>query len=216
VLFLRRTHPSALRQSSPRADWQRGGSACASEQEVDLTVGRLNSPGAASFVPPLKAGMVKSRSRVNPQSTIRKENPGRSAWLFDKNRQRVLPFQGIPRDVPRKAAKRGVLSMLSKLSLVLTCGVLASSFSMSAHASSISPARPQPAPSSITLVRDGCGLGFHWAPCGCIRNYTACPVVVAPVAPVVVAPQYAPPVVVTPAVCPYGYYLGPYGRCLPY
>lgn len=76
--------------------------------------------------------------------------------------------------------------------------------------------RPQPTAPGITLVRDGCGLGFHWAPCGCIRNYTACPVVVAPVAPVVVAPQYAPPVVVTPAVCPYGYYLGPYGRCLPY
>ena len=42
------------------------------------------------------------------------------------------------------------------------------------------------------------------------------PYIVAPVAPVVVAPQYAPPVVVTPGVCPYGYYLGPYGRCLPY
>jgi hypothetical protein len=64
------------------------------------------------------------------------------------------------------------------------------------------------------LVRDGCGLGFHIAACGCIRNYTVCPVIVVP-APVVVAPQYAPPVVATP-VCPYGYYLGPYGRCLPY
>ena len=72
-------------------------------------------------------------------------------------------------------------------------------------------------PSGATeLVRDGCGLGFHMAPCGCIRNYTACPVIVAPVAPVVVAPQYAPPVVVRPGACPYGYYLGPYGRCLPY
>jgi hypothetical protein len=103
--------------------------------------------------------------------------------------------------------------MLSKLSLVLTCGVLASSFSMSAQASPFSSIRPQPAAAVIMLVRDGCGLGFHWAPCGCIRNYTACPVIVAPV---VVVPQYAPPVVVTPAVCPYGYYLGPYGRCLPY
>ena len=37
------------------------------------------------------------------------------------------------------------------------------------------------------------------------------PVVVAP-SPVVVAP--AVPVVVAPMVCPYGYYLGPYGRCL--
>jgi hypothetical protein len=106
--------------------------------------------------------------------------------------------------------------MLSKLSLVLTCGVLASSFSMSAQAAPISSVRLQPATTSITLVRNGCGLGFHWAPCGCIRNYTACPVVVAPAAPVVVAPQYAPPVVSRLAICPYGYYLGPYGRCLPY
>jgi hypothetical protein len=150
------------------------------------------------------------------KSTIRKENPGETAWLFDKNRRRVLPFTTAKRNVPRKAAKRGVLSMLSKLSLVLTCGVLASSFSMSAQASPISSVRPQPAAAFITLVRNGCGLGFHWAACGCIRNYTVCPVVVAPVAPVVVAPQYAPPVGARPVVCPYGYYLGPYGRCLPY
>ena len=106
--------------------------------------------------------------------------------------------------------------MLSKLSLVLACGVLASSFSMNAQASQFSSVRPQPTAPVVTLVREGCGLGFHWAVCGCIRNWTACPVVVVPVAPVVVAPQYAPPVVATPAVCPYGYYLGPYGRCLPY
>ena len=106
--------------------------------------------------------------------------------------------------------------MLSKLSFVLACGVLASAFSMNAQASLYSSVRPQPTAPVITLVREGCGLGFHWAVCGCIRNWTACPVVVVPVAPVVVAPQYAPPVVATPAVCPYGYYLGPYGRCLPY
>ena len=76
--------------------------------------------------------------------------------------------------------------MLSKLSLVLGCGVLASSFSMNAQASPFSSVRPQPTAPVITLVRDGCGLGFHWAPCGCIRNYTACPVIVAPVARVVV------------------------------
>jgi len=101
---------------------------------------------------------------------------------------------------------------------------------MSAQASPI-PVRPQAA-AVITLVRDGCGLGFHRALCGCIRNYTACPVVVAPVAPVVVAPHYAPVVVaphhvvapvvvaphhvVAPVVCPHGYYLGAHGACLPY
>jgi len=104
--------------------------------------------------------------------------------------------------------------MLNKLSLSVACSVLA--FSMSAQAAPTSSVRPQSATTSITLVRNGCGLGFHWAPCGCIRNYTACPVVVAPPAPVVVAPQYAPPVITRPAVCPYGYYLDQYGRCLPY
>jgi hypothetical protein len=89
--------------------------------------------------------------------------------------------------------------MLSKLSLILACGVLASLFSITAQASPFSSVRPQPTAADITLVRDGCGLGFHLAPCGCIRNRTACPVIVAPVAPVVAAPQYAPPVTDAPA-----------------
>jgi hypothetical protein len=142
--------------------------------------------------------------------------PKPNGLLFDTLVSVCFRFQQHKRHVPRKPAKKGVSSMLSKLSLVLTCGVLASSFSMSAQAAPISSVRLQPATTSITLVRDGCGLGFHWAPCGCIRNHTACPVIVAPAAPVVVAPQYAPPVVARPVVCPYGYYLGPYGRCLPY
>ena len=95
----------------------------------------------------------------------------------------------------------------------------------------------KPAP-DVTLVRGFCGLGFHRGPYGyCVRNGTvAVPpvvvmpspvvvapsqVVVAPAAPVVAvptAPVVAVPVapVVAPIVCPYGYYLGPYGRCLPY
>jgi hypothetical protein len=105
--------------------------------------------------------------------------------------------------------------MLGK-SLVLTCGLLISSFSVSAQAAPISSIGLEPATTSITLVRNGCGLGFHWAPCGCIRNYTACPVIVAPAAPVIVAPQNPPPVARRPVVCPYGYYLDQYGRCLPY
>ena len=113
------------------------------------------------------------------------------------------------------------LSLLSRLSFLLVCGVLTWSFSTNAQASPLSLVRLAPTPAALTLVRDGCGIGFHYAACGCIRNYTACPIVVAPVvvaptAPAVVVPHYAPPVVATPAVCPYGYYLGPYGRCLPY
>ena len=60
--------------------------------------------------------------------------------------------------------------MLSKLSFVLTCGVLASSFSMSAQASLFSSVRPQQTSTIITLVREGFGWGFHRAACGCIRN----------------------------------------------
>ena len=33
-----------------------------------------------------------ARAASNQQSTIRKENPDETAWLFDKNRRRVLPF----------------------------------------------------------------------------------------------------------------------------
>jgi len=79
------------------------------------------------------------------------------------------------------------------------------------------------AKSGAWLVRDFCGLGFHRGPYGyCMRNGTVAvpPLVVAP-SPVVVAPSPvvvvpAAPVVVAPIVCPYGYYLGPYGRCLLY
>ena len=78
----------------------------------------------------------------------------------------------------------------------------------------------QKAASNIILVWDWCGLGFHRSVYGyCIRNGTVAvpPVVVTPApevvtpAPVVVAPA---PVVVAPVMCPTGYVLGPYGRCL--
>jgi hypothetical protein len=113
--------------------------------------------------------------------------------------------------------------------LILACGALL--FSFSVQASPILFGRVQrPAP-NVTLVRGFCGLGFHRGPYGyCVRNGTVpvppvvvtrspvvvapSPVVVAPAAPVVAVP--AAPVVVAPIVCPYGYYLGPYGRCLPY
>jgi hypothetical protein len=134
---------------------------------------------------------------------------------------------------------RGVSFMRTGfVALVLACG--ASLFSFSVEASPILVPAPKPT-SGVTLVRGFCGLGFHRGPYGyCIRNgtvavppvvVTPAPVVVAP-APMVVAPApvvTAAPVVVTPApvvvtpmpvvaplVCPYGYFLGPYGRCLPY
>ena len=102
--------------------------------------------------------------------------------------------------------------------LILACG--ASLFSFGAQASPILVAPMQKAASDIILVWDWCGLGFHRSPYGyCIRNGTVAvpPVVVTPApevvtpAPVIVTP---PPVVVAPIVCPTGYYLGPYGRCL--
>jgi len=106
--------------------------------------------------------------------------------------------------------------MSRKFALILTLPVLLFSFNAQAFSALSVPA--QTAAPDMTLVRGFCGLGFHRGPYGgCVRNGTvaAPPVVVAP--HVVVAPRYAPPpVVVAPPVCPYGYYLGPYGRCLPY
>jgi hypothetical protein len=106
--------------------------------------------------------------------------------------------------------------MSRKLALVLACSVPALLFSFNVQALSVLSVPTQTA-ADITLVRGFCGLGFHRGPYGgCIRNGT----LAAP--PVVVAPRYAPPVVVVPryarppSVCPYGYYVGPYGRCLPY
>ena len=112
--------------------------------------------------------------------------------------------------------------MSRTLALILACGLLVSLFSSDVQALPALSVTAQTAAPNITLVRGFCGLGFHRGPYGyCVRNGTVYvpPVVVAPAAPVVVAP--AAPVVVAPAtpvpvVCPYGYYLGPYGRCLPY
>ena len=104
--------------------------------------------------------------------------------------------------------------------LILACG--ASLFSFSVQASPILFTPMQKAAPDITFVRDWCGLGFHRGPYGyCMRNGTVAvpPLVVAP-SPVVVEPSPvvvpAVPVVVAPIVCPSGYYLGPYGRCLLY
>ena len=103
--------------------------------------------------------------------------------------------------------------------LILACG--ASLFTFGAQASPIVFAPMQKTASDIILVWDWCGVGFHRGPYGyCVPGglLAAPPVVVAP-SPVIVAPSPvvvapAAPVVVAPIVCPSGYYLGPYGRCL--
>jgi hypothetical protein len=115
----------------------------------------------------------------------------------------------------------GVLLMSRGFVLILACG--ASLFSFSVQASPILFIPMQKAAPNITLVRGFCGLGFHRGPYGyCMRNGTVAvpPVVVVP-SPVIVAPSPvvvvpAAPVVIAPIVCPYGYYVGPYGRCLLY
>jgi hypothetical protein len=105
--------------------------------------------------------------------------------------------------------------------LILAWGGLLFSFSVEASPILFGPV--QKTSPDVTLVRGFCGLGFHRGPYGyCVRNGTVAvpPVVLAP-SPVVVAPSPAvvvpaAPMVVAPIVCPYGFYLGPYGRCLPY
>jgi hypothetical protein len=107
--------------------------------------------------------------------------------------------------------------MSRKLVLILACG--ASLFSFGAQASPIVFAPMQKTPSDIILVWDWCGLGFHRGPYGyCIPGgVLAAPTVVVAPSPVIVAPSpVVVPAVVAPIVCPSGYYLGPYGRCLLY
>ena len=105
--------------------------------------------------------------------------------------------------------------MSRKLALILACGAMLVSFGV--QASPIVFAPMQKAASDLILVWDWCGLGFHRSVYGyCIRNGTVAvpPVVVTP-SPVIVAPSpVVVPAVVAPIVCPSGYYLGPYGRCL--
>ena len=89
--------------------------------------------------------------------------------------------------------------MSRKLALILALPVLL--FSFNAEAFSALPMPAKTAAPDMFLVRGFCGLGRHRGPYGvCIRNGAV----------------VAPPVVVEQPVCPYGYYLGSYDRCLPY
>ena len=106
--------------------------------------------------------------------------------------------------------------MSKRFALILACG--ASLFPFVVQASPIHFAPMQKAASDIILVWDWCGLGFHRSVYGyCIRNGTvaAPPIVVTPSPVIVERPVVVEPSpVVAPIVCPSGYYLGPYGRCL--
>jgi len=115
--------------------------------------------------------------------------------------------------------------MPRRFALILAFG--ASLFSFGVQASPIQLPPMQKAGSDIILVWDWCGLGFHRSVYGyCVRNGTvvvAPPVVESPTvvvpSPTVVVPSPevvvpSPVVVAPPIVCPSGYYLGPYGRCL--
>jgi hypothetical protein len=98
---------------------------------------------------------------------------------------------------------------MTKLALVLACGLGASTVSFNAQAFP-STLSPPVATSDVLPVRGFCGLGAHRSVYGyCVPNGV---VVVAP-------PAYyvPPPVAVVPSVvCPYGYYYyAPYGRCVP-
>jgi|SRR6516225_10192683 hypothetical protein len=98
---------------------------------------------------------------------------------------------------------------MSKITLILACGLLASIIPFTAQAFSGAPVS-QASTSDVMLVRDFCGLGFHRNPWGaCVPNG----VPYGYAAPVVVAPG---PVVAPRVVCPYGYYYYvPYNRCVP-
>src|SRR6188472_2378262 len=114
----------------------------------------------------------------------------------------------------------GVLPMSRGFALILACGAALLSFDVQASPILFPPM--QKAASNIILVWDWCGLGFHRSVYGyCIRNGTVAmppvvetPTVVVPSPTVVVPSVVAPSAVVAPIVCPSGYYLGPYGRCL--
>jgi hypothetical protein len=81
-------------------------------------------------------------------------------------------------------------------------GVFAVVFSLAAQAFPAPPYQPGSGERVETLIAQGCGPGMHRGPLGgCRRNA----VVVAPRAPVVVAPR----------VCPRGSHRGPGGACRP-
>src|SRR5215475_4422832 len=85
---------------------------------------------------------------------------------------------------------------MAKIASILVCGLTAWMFPFGAQALPGAPVS-QSSASTVTVVRDFCGLGFHRNPWGaCVPNGAP----LGYVAPVVVAPAVVAPAVVAPAV----------------
>jgi hypothetical protein len=113
--------------------------------------------------------------------------------------------------------------MSNKLAVILACSLMGSLVAFNVQAVPVSTLPEQAATTTVTLVRDYCGLNFHRGPDGyCVGNDAF---YIYPPAPLqVVAPLGCPDGFYlgpdgrcfAPLACTNGYYLGPYGQCFPY
>ena len=115
--------------------------------------------------------------------------------------------------------------MSNKLAIVLAGGLLGSLLAANVEAFPGSASPQLAATSTVTLVGNFCGLNFHRGPDGyCVRNEAFSIYPPAPPPLQVVAPLGCPygfdlgpdGRCFAPMACPNGYYLGGYGQCFPY